>query len=101
MRFLGGELADCLGRPLAHRFAGGQQLTPGPFGERLEAHRGEQAIGGPQLGAGVPAPVLAAQPFAVQEVGAGYGRAHAGTAEPFDRLAIVVFGGLTVTEQGT
>src|SRR5689334_24936292 len=73
---------------------------PGPLGERFDAHRGELAMGGPQLGAGVPAPVLAAQPFAVQEMGAGYGRAHAGTAEPLDRLAIVVLGGLTLTEQG-
>jgi High-affinity nickel-transport protein len=40
----------------------------GPFGERLDAHRGELTMGGSQLGAGVPAPVLAAQPFAVQEV---------------------------------
>src|SRR6185369_2631652 len=58
-------------------------------------------MGGPQLGAGVPAPVLAAQPFAVQEVGAGHGRAHTGTAEPLNRLAIAVLGGLTLTEQGT
>ncbi len=57
-------------------------------------------MGGPQLGAGVPAPVLAAQPFAVQEVGAGRGRAHAGTAEPLDRLAIAVLGGLALTQQG-
>src|SRR6185312_1569540 len=74
---------------------------PRPFGERLDAHRGEQVIGGPQLGAGVPAPVLAAQPFAVQEVGAGYGRPHAGTAEPLDRLAIAVLGRLALTQQGT
>src|SRR4029077_18203370 len=32
---------------------------------------------------------------------AGHGRAHAGTAEPLDRLAIVVLGGLTLTQQGT
>src|SRR6266851_2720841 len=101
VRLLGGELADRLDRPPAHRVAGGQQLTPGPLGERLDAHRGEQAMGGPQLGAGVPAPVLAAQPFAVQEVGAGYGGAHTGPAEPLDRLAIGVPGGLTLTQQGT
>ena len=49
----------------------------------------------------VSAPVLAAQPFAVQEVGAGHGWAHAGPAEPLDRLAIAVPRGLTVTQQGT
>src|SRR5260370_4373354 len=101
VRLPGGELADLLDRPLAHRVSGGQQLTPGPPGERLDAHRGEQAMGGPQLGAGVPAPVLAAQPFAVHEVGAGHGRAHAGTAEPLDRLAIAVLGGPTLTQRGT
>jgi hypothetical protein len=101
VRLLGSELADRLDRPLAHRVAGGQQLTPGPFGERLDAHRDEQVMGGPQLGAGVPAPVLAAQPFAVQQVGAGHGRAHAGTAEPLDRLAIEVLGGLALAQQGT
>src|SRR6201989_3274957 len=98
---LGGELAGRLDGPLAHGVAGGEQLTPGPFGKRLDAHRGKQPMGGPQLGASLPAPVLAVQPFAVQEVGAGHGRAHAGTAEPLDRLAIAVLGGLTLTEQGT
>src|ERR1700733_2177899 len=88
VRLLRGELADRLGRWLAHRVAGGQQLTPGALSERLDAHRGEQAMGGPQLGAGVLAPVLAAQPLAVQQVRAGYGRAHEGTAEPLDRLAV-------------
>ncbi len=33
-------------------------------------------------------------------VGAGHGRAHAGTAEPLDRLAVAVLGGLTLTQQG-
>ena len=74
VRLLGGELAGRLDRPLAHRVAGGQQLTPGPPRERPHADRGKQVIGGPELGAGVPAPVLAAQPFAVQEVSAGLGR---------------------------
>src|ERR1700747_1588497 len=90
VRLLAGELAGRLDRPLAHRVAGGQQLTPGPLGERLDAHRGEQAWGGRQWGAGVRARFWAAQHFAVQEVSAGHGRAHAGTAEPLDRLAIAV-----------
>src|SRR3954447_11866104 len=101
VRLLRGELVDRLDRPLAHPVTGGQQLTPGPLGETLDAHRGEQAMGGPQLGAGVPAPVLAAQPFAVEEVGAGQCGAHAGPAETLDRLAIAVLSGLTSTQQGT
>src|SRR3984957_11404667 len=100
VRLLGGELAGRLDRPLAYRVAGGQQLMPGPLGERLNAHRGKPVVGGPELGAGVPAPALAAQPFAVQQMSAGRGRAHAGPPEPPDRLAIVVLGGLTLTEQG-
>src|ERR1700746_3269721 len=92
----GGEVAGRPGRRLAYRVTGGQQLTPGPFGERLDAHRGEQVMGGPQLGAGVPAPVLPAQPLAVQQAGAGHGRAHAGTAETLDRLAIAILRGRTL-----
>ena len=94
---VGGELAGRLDRPLTRRVAGGQQLMPGPVGDRLGAHRGEQAVGGPQLGRGIPAPVVAA-PFAGQEAGAGHGRAHAGAGEPVGGLAIVVLAGHTLAQ---
>ena len=66
-----GELVFGPGRPLASVFAGGQQLDPSPFGERLGAHRGEQVVRGPQLLARVAAAPLTAQPFAKDEMGAG------------------------------
>ena len=40
---------------LAGGLAGGQQLAAGPLGERLDAHRLQQVVGGAQLLAGVQA----------------------------------------------
>ena len=45
-------------------------------------------MGGAEFGAGVLAPVLAAQPFAVQEVGAGGAGRMRVRLEPLDRLAV-------------
>ena len=84
---------------LAHLLPGGQQLAPGPPGERLGAHHGQHAVGGSQLGAGVSAAVLAAQPFAIDQVGTGELRAQPGAAEPVDRLTVQVLGGLAVAQQ--
>ena len=42
----------------------------GPLGERLAAHRGEHVVRGAQLLARVEPPALAAQPLAVEQVGA-------------------------------
>jgi deferrochelatase/peroxidase EfeB len=55
----------------AHRLAGGGQLAPGPLGERRQAHRVQHLVRRAQLDAGVGAAVVPAQPFAVQQVGAG------------------------------
>jgi hypothetical protein len=96
LRLLRGELAGRLGAPLAYRLAGGQQLAPGSFGERRHADRVQAVVSGPQLDAGVDAAVLAAQPFAVQQVGAGQFGAELGAAEPVDRLAVQVLGGLSL-----
>ena len=41
------------------------QLTPGPFGEALGSHVSQHVVGSAQLGAGIQAPVLAAQPLSV------------------------------------
>jgi hypothetical protein len=56
-------------------------------------------VGGTQLLAGLRAAALAAQPFPVEQVGAGQFRADPGTAEPLDRLEIQVLGVLDVAEQ--
>src|ERR671918_59575 len=70
---LDGALADALAR--------GHQLAPGPLRERLHPHLGEQVVGGPQLLARVEAPVLAAEPFAIEQVGACELHADARAAE--------------------
>ena len=82
-----------LDRALAGRLAGGEQLAAGAFGERLASHRGEHLVRGAQLLAGVEAAALAAQPLAVEEMRAGQLGAHAGAAEPVDRLAVQALGG--------
>jgi len=93
----GRELADRLDRPLAHRIAGGQQLTPARSGGTLDAIVVNRPWAS-QLGAGVPRRFSRRQPFAVQEVGGatagacGYGRA---ARSPRDSSV----GGLTLTQQ--
>src|SRR5690348_17409405 len=67
----GGELGGGLGGALADTLAGGPQLARGPVGEPAGSHGGEHLMRGAQLLAGVDAPVLPAQPLAVQEMGAG------------------------------
>ena len=56
-------------------------------------------MGGPELFPGVDAAVLAAQPFAVQQVRAGQFRAEPGAAEPFDRLPVEVLRRLALADQ--
>jgi hypothetical protein len=45
-------------------------------------------VGGTQLVSGVDASALAAQPFAVEEMGAGQFRMKAGAAQPVDCFVI-------------
>jgi hypothetical protein len=94
-----GEFVERLDCAFARGFAGGQELARGALGERVHAHRGEQPVGGAQLLARVEALAFAAQPFAVEEVGAGECNADAGAAEPVDRLAVEALGGLAVAQQ--
>ena len=65
--------------------------TRGALGERLHADSREHLVGGAQLLARVEPPALAAQPFAVERVGAGELHADAGAARaarsPRDRGA--------------
>ena len=65
-----------------------------------DAHRRQHLVGGAQLLARVDAPVLAAQPLAVEQMGAGELHADAGTAEAFDRLAVETVGDVALAEQG-
>jgi hypothetical protein len=68
--FLGDQVVACLGGAFAGVLAGSLELDPSAFGERLHAEPAEQLVGAAQLLAVQP-PFLAAQPFAVEEVGAG------------------------------
>ena len=56
-------------------------------------------MGGAQLLARVGAAALAAQPFAVQQVGAGQLGTEPGAAQPVDRLPVVSLGGFSLAQQ--
>ena len=96
---LGSELVGRLEAALAHVLAGRQQLAAGSLGEPFDPHRGQPLAGGPQRLARFRAAVLAAQPFAVQQVRAGQFHPDAGAAESLYRLAVQVLGGLAAAEQ--
>src|SRR6185437_12177857 len=96
LRLLCRELVTRLDGALAYRLAGRRQLTPGALGEPLRAHAAEHLVGGPQPLAGVRAPVLPAQPLAVQEQAARELELRAAAREPVDRLAV---GRLVVVQQ--
>ena len=87
---LGRQLATGLDTALAGGLPGGPQLTPGPLGERLHAHRLQHLVGGAQLLAGVAPATLPAQPLPVEQVGTG--ELSPGTAEAVDRLAVQALG---------
>ncbi len=101
LRFLGGESGARLDGALAYRLAGGLELAPGAFRERLDPHVAEHLVRDAQLLACVEAAVLPAQPLAVEQPGAGVRHPDPGAAEPLDRLAVLSFGGRSVTHLGT
>ena len=95
LQLLSGQLEDSLDRPPTHCLPGGRELTAGALSEGLHTHLGVRLVGEAQLLAGVyPAP-LAAEPFAVEQMGARERNPDAGAAEPIDRVAIQPFGFLT------
>ena len=81
------------GGPLAHRLTRRQQLLARAFGECLHADRCELVVGGAELGARVGPAMLAAQPFAVEQMRARQVHAHLASSEAVERLAIVPLGG--------
>ena len=66
----------------------GQELVTGALGKPLGPDVAEHLVGGSKLLARVDAPVLATQPFAVQEPGAGEVDHATAAREPLDRLAV-------------
>src|SRR5262245_10561401 len=99
LRLLGGQVVAGLHGALAHRLAGGQQLAAGALGEALGPHRREHLVRRAQLLARVHPPLLAAQPLAVEQPGAGEVDPAATAREPLDRLAVELLGGVAFAEQ--
>ena len=93
------ELVARIGVSLSHLLARGDQFPARALGERLHAHRCELIMGGTELGARVDAPLPAAQPLPVQQMGAGELRTQPGPAQPADRLAVQAVGGRRVAQQ--
>ena len=74
-RLLRGQDFGYPGGALERLDAGRAQLGPRPFGERLHADASEQRVRAAQLYPGIPDAPLAAQPLAVDELGAAELRA--------------------------
>jgi len=96
---LADEVGEGLDGALAHGFPGGRKLAAGALGEAVGADAAEHLIGRTQGVARILTPVLAAQPFAVKEVGAGQVHGDTTAAEPADRLPVQSIGGLAVAQQ--
>lgn len=99
LRLLGSQEGASLHRMLANGPAGGQELTSRASGERLSADATEYLVRSAQLLARLDAPVLGAQPFAVQESRAGGVDDDTATGEPLDRLAVEDIGFLVLAQQ--
>ncbi len=91
------ELVGVVGGP-SPAGAGGEQFVGGPAGERGRAHLREQLVGCAELGAGIEPPASPAEPFPVEEVGAGqFGQGSAAT-EPLDGGAVLLVCVVTVAD---
>src|SRR4051812_30584038 len=96
LSLLRGEIVTGVHAAFPDAFAGRQQLSLGPRGERLGAHAREHLERGAQLLARVKPAPLAPKPFAVDEVGAGELQAQARASQAFDRLPIAAVGSVAV-----
>jgi hypothetical protein len=94
VRLLCGECGDHVDASSARGLARGCQLASGLFGERRDAHVGQYLVCGAQVGAGIQAAALAAQPSAIEQVSAGELGAEPGAAEAVDRLVVQILGSL-------
>ena len=88
MLLLRRELGASVLPPLAHLLTCGEQLPPGPLGERLGADRDEDVVGRAQLLTSIDTAALASQPLAVQQVSAGEVGPQPRATQAFDRLAM-------------
>ncbi len=81
--------------------AGRAQFDPRPLGERCHAEAGEQLVGAAQLVPGVTDTPLAAQPLAIQQMGAAKFHVQWGAAEVVDGLAVAGLGIVAFADQRT
>jgi hypothetical protein len=88
LRLLHGKGVARVHGALAHCLACRLELLAGPFGERRGPEPAEHVVGGPQMLARFRSPLLAAQPFAVHQVGAGEMDGDAAAPEAVDRLPV-------------
>src|SRR5260370_18371415 len=88
-----------LGDPFAGVLAGRIELDPRTLGEPPHAEIREHLAGAAQLPARIEPTALSAQPFAIQELGAGECHMQATMAESADRLAVEGLGRITVAQQ--
>src|SRR3954447_26149450 len=94
-----GEVLAGLDVALADAFARCQQLALGAAREGFGAHAREHLDRGAQLLAGVDPAALAAQPLAVEEMGARQINAEARALEALDRLPVEAVDGIAAAEQ--
>ena len=87
-------------RALGDTLAGRDQLSAGAVGERLGTDPAEDLVRETELMPRVDAPVLAAQPFAVQEVSPGEADDDPCGREAFDGLLVQRLGDVAGAEQG-
>jgi hypothetical protein len=99
-RFWDDDAAKLAATALAHLLAGGQQLPPGALGGCLHPGRLQQVVGCAQLLAGVDASALAAQPFAVEQMGAGEVRPEPGAGDGDQRVGMVLAQDAAISVQG-
>src|SRR6266487_2389918 len=87
-----GELAVGVDLAFADLLAGGEQFPARALGEGFGADRVEQMVGGVQLVAGVEPPVLATEPFTVEQAGPGKLEPQRCATQPLDRLGVALLG---------
>jgi hypothetical protein len=99
LRLLWGQPVARLDGALARRLAGRQQLACRARGERRGADRDEGLVRCAQLGPRLQPAAAPAEPFPVEEPGAGVLGADPRPAETFDRLAVEGVGGIGLADQ--
>src|SRR5271169_1891005 len=89
---LGRQMLTGLDRALSSPFTSGPELDASALGKRFRAHRLEHVVSAAERSTGVDPPILAAQPFAVEEMCTGEVRGDVSGLEMRDSPLVEVFG---------